>query len=171
MRGFTSPTRLLTVVLLTVAWCGLWKDVSVANVLSGLAVAVAAVAMGGGSPIVGGIRPRPLVQLLWLVFVDLARSTVAVAVEIITPTDRTDEVILDIELDEIEGGGRYHLLLLTVAITLTPGTAVIDADHESGTLRLHLLHRDRKDATIAHAHELVRLACEALPPNVREVPA
>jgi hypothetical protein len=40
---------------------------------------------------------------------------------------------------------------------------VVDADPDTGTLYLHLLHNDRRAATIEHVGQLTRLACDALP--------
>ena len=165
MTGFLRPRRLLTVASLTLVWCGLWTRVSVANVATGLAVSLAVIALGVGTANRGGIRPRPLARLMWLVAVDLVKSTISVAIEIATPRDRTNESIIAVD---IPSDGRDHLLLLAIAVTLTPGTAVVDADPDSARLYLHLLHDDRRDATIHHVEELSRLACAALPTNHRK---
>ena len=92
----------------------------------------------------------------------------SVALEVLTPTDRTDEAIVAVPLPT---ESRRHLLLLIVAVTVTPGTAVIDADPDTGTLYLHLLHSDRRDATVAHVEELAELACKALPVRSALVPS
>lgn len=160
MTGWLRPRRLVSLVVLTLVWCGLWGNLSFANVAGGLVVAVAVLASGVGSPNEGGVRLGPLLRFAWLVLIDLVKSTVSVAVEIVTPTDRTDEAVIAVEVPR---EARDHLLLLSVAITLTPGTAVIDTDPDSGTLYLHLLHRRRRDVTVAHVEELVDLACAALP--------
>lgn len=153
--------RALTIGALTLAWCGLWRSVSIANIISGLAISMAIILLGIGTPASAGVRLVPLAKLGWLVLIDLVTSTIDVAVEIITPTDRTEEGVVAVDIPE---QGRQHLLLLTIAITLTPGTAVVDADPDTGTLYLHLLHIDRRDQTVAHVEELAHLACEALPP-------
>ncbi len=160
MTGPITVRRVVTVVALTAAWCGLWGSVTVANVASGLVVSVAVLATGFGTSGQGGIRWIPLLRLGWLVLVDLTRSTVDVAYEILTPTDHTEEGIIAIELP---GASRHHHLLLTVAITLTPGTAVVDVDSDTGTVYLHLLHIDQRESVEAHTRRLANLACEALP--------
>lgn len=160
MSRHLRQRRLLSLAALTLVWCGLWRDVSIANLLAGLLIACVVTASGVGTPGRGGIRMWPLLQLIWLVMVDLAKSTINVAVEIVTPTDRTDEAIVAVD---IPADGRDHLLLLVVAITLTPGTAVVDADPDTATLYLHLLHHRRRTETVEHVDELVRLASEALP--------
>ncbi|MEM7273190.1 MAG: Na+/H+ antiporter subunit E [Actinomycetota bacterium] len=161
-----TPTirRLMMILALTVTWVGLWRVVSVANVASGVIVATAIVATGVGTPGLGGVRPGALAKLGWTVFMDLVRSTAAVTREVLTPTDYTNEGIIAVEVPK---GGRRHQLLLTIAITITPGTAVVDVDPQTGTLYLHLLYVEDRAKTEEHARNLVRLAFEALPPANR----
>lgn len=164
MNGFITtlmqPRRLLIMSALTAAWCALWGNVSIANLASGLVLAGAVTSVGLANPANGGIRPIPLLHFLGVVAVDLVKSTFSVAHEILTPTDYTDESIIEVPLSR---EGREHLQLLVVAITLTPGTAVVDADPDKGLLYLHLLHDSRRAETVDHVHELTRLACDALP--------
>ena len=160
MSALLPPRRLLALATLTLIWCGLWGEVTFANIVAGLGVSSGVIMLGVGTPGQGGIRPVPLLHLLWVVAVDLAKSTVGVATEIVTPTDYTDESIIAIDIGP---ESRDHLLLLVVAITLTPGTAVVDADSDTGTLYLHLLHDDRRAATIEHVGQLAHLAARALP--------
>ncbi len=160
MRRLVRLRSLVSIVGLTAAWCGLWGDLSVGSVLAGLVVAVAVSSIGVGTPGAGGVRLWPLLKLIAVVTADLTRSTFNVAFEIITPVDSTDESIIGVE---VSLASRDHLLLLVIAITLTPGTAVVDTDPDSATLYLHLLHDRRRAATIEHVHQLARLAAEALP--------
>lgn len=158
--GLFTTRGIAMVIVLTAAWCGLWQRISVANIAAGAILAIIILASGVGTPTVGSVRFRPLIHLLWIVLVDLVTSTIDVAKEILTPTDYTDEAIVAIE---IPTEGRHHFLLLIIAVTLTPGTAVVDADPDTGTLYLHLLHANRRDAVGEHVRELTALACEALP--------
>jgi multicomponent Na+:H+ antiporter subunit E len=154
-----SPAELISIILLTSVWCGLWGAVSVANLLSGLAVASFAVAK---RPLAShtGIRLAPLLRLSWLILIDLASSTVQVAKEVLTPTDYSDEGIIAVE---VPAASMKHALLLTSAITLTPGTAVVEIDRDGPTLYLHLLHMDRRAQVEEHVVELATLSIEALP--------
>ncbi len=160
MSAILRPRRLVNIIILTLVWCGLWQDISAANLLAGLAIAVGATSARLGPPSRGGIDPVALVKLWVLVAVDLVRSTISVASEILTPTDHTEEAIVAVTVPH---ENRQHLLLLTIAITLTPGTAVVDSDPDTGTLYLHLLHQAKREETVAHAQRLVQLACKALP--------
>ncbi|MEM8745114.1 MAG: Na+/H+ antiporter subunit E [Actinomycetota bacterium] len=147
-------------VLLIVLWCGLWGEVTVANILSGAVVAV--VTAMAGSVSAGSVRFRPLATFAWLVGIDLVVSTAAVVREVLTPTDYTDEAIVAVHLPD---DARHHLLLLFGSITLTPGTAVVAADvsDQHVVVYLHVLHADRRDATVEHVVRIAELACEAFP--------
>jgi len=164
-RMFTVR-RGLTVVGLVLAWCALWGSISAANLLSGLLVAIVALTVGVGGSGRGTVRVVPLARFVWLVAVDLVVSTATVVREVLTPTDHTEEGIVGVG---IEPGGRHHLLLLYVAITVTPGTAVVTAESDGSVLYLHVLHRDRRPAVEAHVRRLARLAVEALPAPAERV--
>lgn len=155
-----STRRILTAGGLVGAWCALWGSASVANVASGTALAVAMLGASVGTTSQGGIRFVPLMRFVGLVAADMVLSTVAVAREVLTPTDYTDESIVAVQAPI---DSRRHLMLMVLAITVTPGTAVVETDADTGTLYLHLLHHDRAEATIAHVRELAELACAALP--------
>ena len=160
LRELVMPRRLLTLALLVGAWCALWGGVSIANVLAGTVVALVVTLAAGVEPGQGRIHLLPLAHFVWLVAVDLVASTVSVAWEILTPTDYTDEAIIAVDT-QVES--RAHLLMLVVAITVTPGTAVVDSDAETGRLYLHLLHADKADGIVEHVQRLAALGCRALP--------
>ncbi len=159
MKAWLTPRRLVIVATLTATWCGLWRDVSVANILAGALLTIAIIASGLGTTGRGGIRLIPLLKFTWLVLVDLTRSTSKVALDTITP-DSTKESIVAIEVGK---AARHHHLLMIVAITISPGTAVVDADPQSGTLYVHILYRRWTESTIEHIQKLAQLAVEALP--------
>lgn len=155
-----APRRVVTIVALVIAWCALWGSISIANVASGLLVSLVVNSLDIGPPGRGSIRIVPLLKFLGLVSIDLVTSTFHVAWEVLTPTDRTEESIIGVHLP---AESRAHLLLLVVAVTLTPGTAVVDTDPDTGTIYLHLLHDAKRDETARHVAQLAALACQALP--------
>ena len=160
LRALLVPRHLLTILLLVAAWCALWGAVSVANLLSGALVAVVATLFSGVDRDAGGLRLGALAHFVWLVLRDMVVSTVQVAWEILTPTDYTDEAIIAVDTS-VES--RSHLLMLVVAITVTPGTAVIDSDGDTGRLYLHRWHVERAPEIERHVQRLAALACRALP--------
>lgn len=155
-----GPRRLLFVATLTLMWCGLWGRVSFANVASGVAVSALATLPMIATPARGTINLVALTKLLSVVFIDLLQSTATVAIEILTRKDKTDEAIIEIDLPR---SASDHHLLLVVAVTLTPGTGVVDFDVGRSRIVLHLLHNSRRKETIAHVERLAALASEALP--------
>ena len=165
MRHWLTLRRLVTVAGLVFVWCALWGEASIANLASGLVLAIGIVASGLGTPGRGTIRWRPLARFAGLVAVDLVSSTVSVTREVLTPTDRTHEAIIAVS---VPPQTRAHLLLMIVSVTVTPGTAVVDADPDTGTLYLHLLHADRTEATRTHVRRLADLACRAFPVKTDE---
>lgn len=160
--SLSTPRRIATLALLVAAWCALWGSVSVANVLSGTLIAVAATLFSGVDRNAGGLHIIPLLHFMWLVVVDLVVSMASVAWEILTPTDYTDEAIIAVDTNM---ESRSHLLMLVVAITVTPGTAVIDTDADTGRLYLHVLHAERAPEIEQHVRRLADLAGRALPVN------
>ena len=160
LLALLTPRRVLTMALLVAAWCALWGSVTVANIASGTLVAVAATLFAGVDRDAGGLRIVPLLHFVWLVLADLVVSTVQVSWEILTPTDHTDEAIIAVDP---QLGSRSHFLMLVVAITVTPGTAVVDTDRDTGRLYLHLLHAEKAPEIERHVCRLAELACRALP--------
>lgn len=152
--------HVLTGMLLVAAWCALWGSFSIANLASGTAIAALVLGAGIGSECRGGVRMVPLMRLGALVFVDLVRSTASVASSVVAREDRVDEAIIAVELPV---AARRHLLLMVCAVTVTPGTAVVDADPDDGTLYLHVLHADQIDEVRRHVEQLAELADQALP--------
>ena len=160
MIGAFTVRRLTTVVALTAAWCAMWGNISVANVAGGLLLAIAVSVPAFAADQSGKINLIALARLVGLVALDLIQSTGAVARETLTPTDYTEESIIGVPLPP---ESRHHFTFLVIAITLTPGTAVVDIDDANCILYLHLLHNDRAQETIEHVQRLARAACEAQP--------
>lgn len=160
LRPLATPRMLLVIVALVFAWCALWEAFSIANALSGVVVAVVALGIAGPTTAGRTVHIGAMLQLFWLVLVDLIRSTAQVVWEILTPVDYTDEIIIGIDT---EADSSAHLLLLTVSITLTPGTAIVDIDSNTGRLYLHLLHADAAPQVTEHVERLAELACRAFP--------
>lgn len=158
--GLFTLRRSLIVAGLVLAWCALWGSFSAANALSGLAASLVAMSGGLGGSGRGGVRILPLAHFCWLVAVDLAVSTATVVREVLTPTDHTEEGIIAVP---VPSACRHHLLMLYVAITVTPGTAVVAAESDGSVLYLHVLHCDRRHDVEAHVHRLAELAIDALP--------
>jgi multicomponent Na+:H+ antiporter subunit E len=155
-----GPSRIVASLILVGVWCALWGDVSAANVLSGLALVALITVSRTGPGGRGELRLLPLVRFLALAFVDLVESTGAVARQVVTAGRPTDEAVVAVSVAPVS---KAQLLMLTVAVTVTPGTAVVDIDADTGTLYLHILDHRRTEATVRHVERLAESAREALP--------
>ncbi len=159
VTGF-SPRRIIMAGALAVSWCIWWGAFSAANILAGVLCGLVVTAPGLGRALTGGVRLVPLLRLLWLIMIDLAKSTVRVSHEVLTPGNHTSESIVAVT---VPLAARRHMLLYTAAITLTPGTVVVDTDMEAGTLYVHILHDDDAPANDAHVQAMADLAVAAFP--------
>ncbi len=155
-----GPARIVASLMLVGVWCALWGDVSAANVLSGLALVALITVSQTGPGGRGELRLLPLVRFFALAFVDLVQSTGAVARQVVTAGRPADEAVVAVNVAPVS---KAHLLMLTVAVTVTPGTAVVDTDADTGTLYLHILDYRRTEATARHVERLADSAREALP--------
>lgn len=166
-RSRVFGTRhLLLVATMVFAWCALWGEATAANLISGVLVSTGLVYLGvrtrtGMDGVTSGrVKIVPLAHFAGVVAFDLVKSTFDVAREVLTPTDHTEEAIIAVHLSK---EARHHLLLMVIAITVTPGTAVVDTDLDNNLLYLHILHYEGRDEIEAHVQRLAELACAAFP--------
>jgi multicomponent K+:H+ antiporter subunit E len=123
---------------LLVFWLLLNQTVSLGHILVGAVIAL----IGGWALMtleLPGARPRLLaaLRLAGLVFMDIARSNIAVA-RIILGLQRREwnSGFVDIPLEMRD---RYGLAALACIITSTPGTLWVDFNQATGTLTIHVL--------------------------------
>lgn len=163
-----APTLLLW---LTGLWVALWGDVSPGNIVGGLAVAVGVLAVARPVGVTGleGTFFRPLSALHYALYflVELVKSNVVVAWEIITPHSQINRAIIAVPMHTTSAG---VVTLVANSITLTPGTVTIDV-HESPrdgddqlidrTLYIHVLHFVDIETVRRDVLKLERLALKA----------
>jgi multicomponent Na+:H+ antiporter subunit E len=133
-------------VWMVVLWVVLWGEVTVANVVSGVAVSAVLLLL---LPLRRGARGRFYVRplravgfVLWLL-VQIVRSNLLVAWEILTPRDRIRAGVVSVVLPPCSDG---LVTLVANCITLTPGTLTLEVRREPTTLYVHVLHlRDIDD--------------------------
>ena len=139
--------RIFVVVWLTVLWVVLWRELSVANVLGGLAIGTVAElarpwrALGQRSHTV---RPLALLSFLGYFLVKLVESNIVLAREVVTPRNSIETGVIAVPL------GACSDLVVTIvanAISLTPGTLTLEVHRgDTPVLYVHVLHLHDVDA-------------------------
>lgn len=152
-------------VWLVAIWIALWRDVSPANLVSGVAVA-ALVLFLFPPPASSGdlrIRPLPLLRFLGTTVMSIVRANVFVAWEVVTPANQINEGVVAVDL------ASNHPVVITLvshAIILAPGTMVIDIDKgtedEPTKLFVHVLHLRSVDDVRDEVLQLEALALAAV---------
>lgn len=158
-----------SVVWLTLVWLAMWRDLSWANLLSGVVAAVLIVLLFPLPAPASGIsvKPIPMLRFLAIFGASVLRANVIVAWEVLTPRNRIREAIIGVPLR------TDHPVVVTVvnhAVNLAPGTMVVDIDDDPTVVYVHVLHLE--DPADVHAEvrqlETLTLAAFGLEP-IREV--
>lgn len=139
--------RAARVLLLAAIWVILWSDLSVANVASGLVVAL-------GITIVFDVHPegrlivRPVHVARFTLYLGwkLVESTVVVARAVLSPRGAVHTGIVAVPL---RGCSDAVVTLIADAISLTPGTLTIEVRRDPPVLFVHAL--DLRDVTRVQA--------------------
>lgn len=158
------PARVVLTLWLVLVWVALWRDVSVANIVSGTLVAVGVVWLfppPERPPL--SVRPVALLRFVLTSFVSIVRANVVVAWEVVTPSNRINEGVVAVEL------ASSHPVVITLvshAIGLAPGTMVIDIEEGTDTtptqLFVHVLHLREVEDVRREVLDLERLALAAV---------
>lgn len=168
----SSPARTAALGLLLVAlWLALWRDLSVANLLSGTAVATVALwlARRGAPPPTSDdgrhvpvhLRPLPAARYLLRFAVDLVVASVRVARDTLRRRIRIAPGIAEIR---VPNPSPTAAALVANTITLTPGTLTLDVTPrgEGWDLRIHVLQHTDPDVLTADLEDIVHRALEVL---------
>lgn len=162
------PLRLLWLVAL---WLLLWRDPTVANVVSGVAVAVAVDAVLRlprlDSDPRHGVRPVALLRFLVYFAWKLVEANVYLAREVVTPTNQIRTGIIAVPLS---GCSPFVATVVANAITLTPGTLSLEVrDGDDPELYVHVLHLHDIERARGSVRRFTQLASDAFPLRSGEV--
>jgi multicomponent Na+:H+ antiporter subunit E len=137
-RRDVARNQAIAMTGLVVVWCLLWGSFTPANVIGGLVLAVIVLAVFPLPPVTYAGRVSP-VGLVWFVahfLYDLAVSSVQVAMLALrfgrVPRNAVIAVPLRVPTD-------LNLTLTGVALSLVPGSLVIEVDRAAGVLYIHVL--------------------------------
>jgi multicomponent Na+:H+ antiporter subunit E len=155
------------IVWLTVLWLVLWRDLSVANLLSGVAIAtVLALASDPRPALDHRVHPLAVVRFAAYFSWKLVEANVILAREVVTPQNRIHTGIIAVPL-----AGRSDLVVTVVAnaVSLTPGTLTLEVRRTpEPVVYLHVLHLHDLDQTRADVETMARMVGEALEPRTAE---
>jgi len=151
--------KLLTrIALLTALWLLAWGEISVANIVSGIAVATALMlalppsddhASRARIDLVGAVR------LAGYVAKQLITSNVVMTRLVLRRNPATAPGVLAHQLQE---PSEHVVTVMTTVIALSPGTMVADVDRTSSTIYVHFLILDDIDAGHRSLDRLERVA-------------
>jgi multicomponent Na+:H+ antiporter subunit E len=161
--------------LLVALWLLAWGELSVANVVSGIAVAGALLVAFPLRPRSGPpwrVRPLGVVRLAGYVVYQLVSSNFVMTRQIVRRHPNPNEGVLAHRLAE---PSPEAVTVMTSVIALSPGTMVVDVDPASSVIYVHFLFLDdvgRAHAELARLERLVvgALLRRSLPSSVGPVP-
>lgn len=165
MTGRDVLVRLWSLGWLTFVWVLLWGEITVANLVGGLAVGLGILILMPlpPVPVEGKLHPISALRLLGRILVDLARSSVEVAWLAIRPGSPPLTAILRVRVDV---KSDLVLGLLIDAINVVPGTIVVECDRSARALNIHVLDVgtsakvERFYSSVAHLQDLFIRAFE-----------
>ncbi|MDG4824643.1 Na+/H+ antiporter subunit E [Asanoa sp. WMMD1127] len=135
---------------MTLVWILLWGTFSWANLIGGLLVAGVVLIAFPLPPVVfgGRLRPIPLLRFAALFLWDLVLASVQVAALAFRPGEPPRSAIIGVRL---RVNTDLNLTLTAEALTLLPGSLILEVDRAAGVLYVHVLDvRDRVDAEHFH---------------------
>lgn len=152
----------VAVAWLTFIWVALWEDVTWANVLGGLVIALLITREIPVTPahVTHGFRPKAFIVLVFYFIRELIEASLIIAWEVVTPGDRINPAVVSVRLRT-----RSPFVATTVANlnSLTPGTLTLELDEETMTLFIHVLHLESVQASRRAIHHLEALVMAAFP--------
>ncbi|WP_284234905.1 Na+/H+ antiporter subunit E [Mycobacterium antarcticum] len=133
-----SLMRIWVLCWLTLVWMLLWGNVSAANVVSGLAVALVITVLLPlpAVPIEGRLHPLSLARLILLVAYYLVQSSFQIAWLAIKPGPPPENAVLRVQL-----AIKSDLVLALTAsvLTLIPGGIVLEIDQTRRMIYVHVI--------------------------------
>ena len=106
-----------------VLWVILWRDLSIANVLSGLVVGVVVTTLPRRDEARHRVRPLAVLRFLGVFAVKLVEANIELAREVVTPTNSINTGIVAVPIP-VESDAV--VTLVASAVSLTPGTLTLE---------------------------------------------
>ncbi|WP_439118357.1 Na+/H+ antiporter subunit E [Marivita sp.] len=132
-------------IILAIAWVAFTGSVSLVGLITGFVIGYGALWLI--QPLIGTSsyfkRVAAWIKLVIMFHYELIVSSIAVAVDVLTPRHRSRPAIIEVPLDVKTDTG---ILLVTNLISLTPGTLSLDVSEDRKTLLVHAMFADDPDA-------------------------
>jgi multicomponent Na+:H+ antiporter subunit E len=143
-RRITARSQVVLLLGLVLLWCLLWGQFTVLSVVSGvvLAVVISLLFYLPAIDLSGRINLWHTVVFFVRLILDIGRASVQVAWLVIDPKYRPSSAILAIPLDT-----RSDLIMTWTAeaISLVPGSIVVDVDRQESVLYVHVINVSSDD--------------------------
>jgi multicomponent Na+:H+ antiporter subunit E len=143
-RRITARSQIVLLLGLIILWCLLWGQFTVLSVVTGaiLAVVVSLIFYLPAIDLSGRINPWHTLVFFVRLIVDIARASLDVAWLVIDPRYKPSSAILAIALDT-----RSDLIMTWTAeaISLVPGSIVVDVDRQESVLYVHVINVTTED--------------------------
>jgi multicomponent Na+:H+ antiporter subunit E len=142
-------------------WLLAWGEISLANVMSGIAVAVALLIVFPLPPRTSRVHIRPLgvARLAGFVMIQLVASNVVMTRQILGRRNGGEPGVLAHRLQQPSVG---VITLMSSIIALSPGTMTVDVDTAASTIYVHFFRLDDVDAARGSLARLEHLIVDAL---------
>ncbi|MBM2319892.1 MULTISPECIES: Na+/H+ antiporter subunit E [Marivita] len=132
-------------IILAIAWVAFTGSVSLIGLITGFVIGYGALWLI--QPLIGTSsyfkRVAAWIKLVIMFHYELIVSSIAVAIDVLTPRHRSRPAIIEVPLDVKTDTG---ILLVTNLISLTPGTLSLDVSEDRKTLLVHAMFADDPDA-------------------------
>lgn len=157
-------TRLMTTAWLALVWAALWGTWSVADLVVGavLGALLARIAVPAGGATRDRLRLRPLATLRLVGHLAriLVEANLVVSREVLTPGPwRLNEGVVAVPIHE---PSPLVLNVLTNAVSLIPGTLILEVSRAPTVLYVHVLHLHTVEEVRLDIFRLERLVVRAL---------
>ena len=132
-------------IILPIAWVAFTGSVSLVGLITGFVIGYGALWLI--QPLIGTStyfrRVTAWIKLVIMFHYELIVSSIAVAIDVLSPRHRSRPAIIEVPLDVKTDTG---ILLVTNLISLTPGTLSLDVSEDRKTLLVHAMFADDPDA-------------------------
>ena len=153
---------LATIVAVTVIWTLAWGSLTVANVLSGVAVALLLLLVipddTSGLRRRSRVRPRAIARFVGHVLLKVVESNVVLSREVLTRDSRINTGVIAVPLPDCSDG---LITLIANTMALTPGTMPIQVDRNPTVLYVHVLQLSDIEEARRDVQHLADLAYRA----------